>query len=132
MKWIWAFLSIKQPHFIPTFFSPFWGENFWVGPGKKHLSPTIYFSSSPPNQTHSKKKFPSHFISKVFLSPYFASKKTHLKGTRQHVFKREIIAKEKDSIPQGLPANSLLHHSPPPNHSVTFIIISSLTIILLT
>ena len=30
-KCTWAFLSIKQPHFFPSIFSSFWGENFLVG-----------------------------------------------------------------------------------------------------
>ena len=51
----WAFLFIKQPHFLYSVFSPFLGENFLVGPRRKHPGPTIYFPSFPPNQTHSKK-----------------------------------------------------------------------------
>ena len=51
------FLSIKQPHFFPSVFSPFLGENFLVGLERKHLSSTIYFPSSPPNQTHFKNVF---------------------------------------------------------------------------
>ena len=54
-NWTWAFLSIKQPYFLPPVFSPFWKENFLVGLGRKHLGFTIYFPSSSPNQTHSKK-----------------------------------------------------------------------------
>ena len=38
-----AFLSIKQPHFLSLVFSPFWGENFLVGPERKYLGFTIYF-----------------------------------------------------------------------------------------
>ena len=63
----WAFLSIKQPYFLPSIFSPFWEENFLVGPRKKHLGSIIYFPFSLPNQTYSKK---------VFHSPYFTSKQT--------------------------------------------------------
>ena len=54
-NWTWAFLSIKQPYFLPAVFSPFWKENFLVGLGRKHLGLTIYFPSSSPNQTYSKK-----------------------------------------------------------------------------
>ena len=42
----------KLPHFIPSVFFPFWRENFLMGPGRKHLGLTIYFPSSPPNQTY--------------------------------------------------------------------------------
>ena len=35
-------------------FSLFWKENFLMGRGIKHLGSTIYFPSSPPNQTQSK------------------------------------------------------------------------------
>ena len=49
-------------HFCPKMMSNFslqfslhFGENFLVGSERKQLGPTIYFSSSPPNQTHSKK-----------------------------------------------------------------------------
>ena len=63
----WAFLSIKQPYFLPSIFSPFWEENFLVGPRKKHPDSIIYFPFSLSNQTYSKK---------VFHSPYFTSKQT--------------------------------------------------------
>ena len=44
---------------ISTQFSFHFGgaQNILVGLGRKHLGPTIYFSSSPPNQTYSKKNF---------------------------------------------------------------------------
>ena len=48
-KCIWTFLSIKKPLFLPSVFSTFWSENFLVGLERKHLSPTIYFHSSPLN-----------------------------------------------------------------------------------
>ena len=54
------------------------GRTFWWAQ-KEHLDLTIYFSSFPPNQTHFKKKFSSHFLSKVFQLPYFTSKQTHPK-----------------------------------------------------
>ena len=47
-----------------TQFSPYFGQNFLVGPGRKHSSPTIFFPSPPPNQTSSKK------FSLIF-SPFF-------------------------------------------------------------
>ena len=53
-KCTWAFLSTKQPHFLPSIFSPFWKEIFLVGLGRKHSDPTIYF---PSHQTHSKNVF---------------------------------------------------------------------------
>ena len=36
-----------------TVFPPFWGENFLVGPRKKHSGSTTHFPSPPPNQTPS-------------------------------------------------------------------------------
>ena len=53
-KCTWAFLSTKQPHFLPSIFSPFWKEIFLVGLGRKHSDPPIYF---PSHQTHSKNVF---------------------------------------------------------------------------
>ena len=50
----WAFLLIKKK-FILIQFSLYFGENFLVGSRRKYLDPTIYFHSSSPNQTHSKK-----------------------------------------------------------------------------
>ena len=63
----WAFLSIKQPHFLSLVFSLFWGENFLVDPKRKHLNLTIYFSSFSPNQTHFKKVFIPIFSPKFFI-----------------------------------------------------------------
>ena len=48
--------------------------------GRKHLSPTIYFLSSSPNQTHSKKVFLPIFFPKFFHPSYFTSKQTHPKS----------------------------------------------------
>ena len=64
-----AFLSIKQPHFLPLVFSLFLGKNFLIGSGRKHLDPTIYFPFSPLNQTHSKNVFLPIFSSKFFIYP---------------------------------------------------------------
>ena len=47
-----------------TQFSPYFWQNFLVGPGRKHSSPTIFFPSPPSNQTSSKK------FSLIF-SPFF-------------------------------------------------------------
>ena len=38
-----------------------------MGPVRKHLGPTVYFPSSSPNQTHSKKVFVPSFFSKFFI-----------------------------------------------------------------
>ena len=78
-KSTWAFLSIKQSHFLLSFFSLIWGENFLVGQGRKHLtSPFIFL---PPYPTkHISKIFPCHFLSKVFHPPYFTFKQTDPKG----------------------------------------------------
>ena len=49
-NYTWAFLSSKNDiQFLITFFSPFWGKNFLMGPKRKYLGPTIYFPSFPPN-----------------------------------------------------------------------------------
>ena len=50
-------MSKNEAQFFSSFFSPFWGKNFLVGPGRKYLGPTIYFPSFPLNQTHSKDIF---------------------------------------------------------------------------
>ena len=63
-----AFLSIKKK-FIPTQFSLHFGENILVGLGRKHLGTTIYFPSSLPNQTHTKKVFLPIFSPKFSIYP---------------------------------------------------------------
>ena len=73
----WVFLLIKKKFILIQFFLYF-GENILVGQGRKYLSPTIYFPSSPPNQTL-QKSFPSYFLSKVFHPLYFTSNKHTLK-----------------------------------------------------
>ena len=50
-----AFLSKNDVQIFTSTFSPSWGEIFLIDLGRKHLGATIYFPSSPPNQTHSKK-----------------------------------------------------------------------------
>ena len=74
------FSSIKRPHFLPSVFSPFWGENILVGPRRKNPDPTIYFPSSPPNQIHSK-KFSFSFSLQSFPSTLF-----HLQTNTSLVF----------------------------------------------
>ena len=66
----------NHPHSI---FSSFWEENILVGSRRKHLDPTIYFSSFLPNQTHSKK---------VFL-PIFSPKFSiyHVSSPNKHILK---------------------------------------------
>ena len=79
----WAFLSIKQPHFLSLVFSLFLSENFFVG-----LGPNIYFPFSLPlgplfifiplhPTKHTRKSVPTHFFFKVFHPFYFTSKQTH-------------------------------------------------------
>ena len=58
----------KKMHFYSIFFL-FWEENILVGLGRKHLGPTIYFPSFPPNQIHSKKVFFPIFSSKFSIHP---------------------------------------------------------------
>ena len=63
-------IFVNQEKIHPySIFSPFWGENFLVGPERKHLNPTIYFPSSPPNETHFKKVFFPIFSPKFFIHP---------------------------------------------------------------
>ena len=51
-----------------------------MGLGRKHMgSPFISLPPYPTKHTK-KKKFPSHFFSKVFHPPYFISKQTHPKA----------------------------------------------------
>ena len=56
---------------FPVQFSFYFGDNFSVGPKRKYLGPTIYFPSSPPNQTRSKKKNFFLFSLKKKLSTLF-------------------------------------------------------------
>ena len=76
-----AILSIKQPDFLPLVFSPFWGENFLVGSGRKRLNPIIYFPFSLSNQTHSKKVFLPIFFPKFSIHPISSLNKHTLKMT---------------------------------------------------
>ena len=98
----WAFLSIKQHHFLLLDFSPIWEENFLVGQGRKHLSPIIYFPSSPLNQTHSK-KFSFPFSLQSFLSTLF-----HLL-INKHTLSRQKQNMRKFIINQCLRSHLLKH-----------------------
>ena len=63
----WAFSLFTYqipPHPV---FSPFWGENFLVGPRRKHSGLTIILPSLPSNQTFSKKNFSSFSLSFLFF-----------------------------------------------------------------
>ena len=76
-----------QKHFCPLSslifslqFSLHSGEKkFLVRPGRKHMDPTIYFPSFPPNQTNSKKVFLLIFSSKFSLHPISHPNKHTLK-----------------------------------------------------
>ena len=63
------------------------GENILVDRGRKYLNPTIYFPSSPPNQTHSKKVFPPIF------SPKFSSTLLYLQQTHPKINDSNRIVK---------------------------------------
>ena len=68
MHCTWAissFIPQISPYLV---FSPFWGENFLVSSGKKHLSPTI-FSPLPLPTKHPPKSFPSSFFLSFFFPP---------------------------------------------------------------
>ena len=70
--WRWILSVFLEAHFRSFFlsvFSLFWRENFLMGQKEKHLSSTIYFPSSPLNQTHSKKVFLPIFSSKFSIIP---------------------------------------------------------------
>ena len=56
-----------HPHLV---FSPFWRENILMGPGRKHLDPTIYFPSSLLTK-HTSKKFSFLFSLQSFPSTLF-------------------------------------------------------------
>ena len=72
-----AFLSIKQSHFLPSVFSPFWGEKLFGGFGEKTHGPYHLFSFLLTQPNKLQKSFPSHFLFKVFPPPYFTSKQAH-------------------------------------------------------
>ena len=81
-----AFLSIKQPHFLPSIFFPFWGELFG-GPGKKTLGSQHLFSSLFTQPNTLQENFHFHFLSKKkFYLPYF----TYVKRTFQFVDKNHL------------------------------------------
>ena len=55
----WAFLSIKQPHFLSLVFSLFLGENFWwIQRKNTWISPFIFLPSHPTKHTSKKFSFP--------------------------------------------------------------------------
>ena len=91
-----TFLSIMQPHFFPSVFSPFWRENLLVSLRRKHLNLTIYFPSSLVSiqPITFQKSFHSYFLPKVFYPPYFTSKQTQVFLSKNIVsitlFPREI------------------------------------------
>ena len=66
------FCSIGCFIFSILVFSPFWEDNFFMGPVWKHPSPTISFPSPPPNQTPSK-----NFSFLIFPRFLFPSSKIH-------------------------------------------------------
>ena len=75
---IWAFLSIKKK-FIPIQFSLHFREKAFWWAQRKHLGPTIYFPSFPPNQTHSKRVILPIFPPKFFIHPILPPSKHTLK-----------------------------------------------------
>ena len=93
-KCTWTFLSIKQPHFFPSIFSSFWGENFLVSPGRKH-SNSIYFPFSSHNQAHSKKNFLPIFSLKFFIHLLHLQTNTPIKRVykvkRIHSLKKKSV-----------------------------------------
>ena len=81
-KWncMWAFSSKSNAQFSPSIFSQFWRKFFLVSSGRKHLDPTIYFSSFSPNQIYSKKIFLLIFSPKFSIQPISPSNKYTLRG----------------------------------------------------
>ena len=69
--WRWVSRVFLEAHFMsfPLSVSLHFGENFLVGLERKYLGPIIYFPSSPPNQTHSKKVFLPIFSLMFFIHP---------------------------------------------------------------
>ena len=62
------FVNQKKVHPYSVF-SPFWGENILVSPGRKYQGPTIYFPFFLLNQTHSKKVIIPIFSPKFSINP---------------------------------------------------------------
>ena len=83
--------------FLALVFSPFWGENFLVGLGRKHIGFTLYFLSSPPNQTHSK-KFSFPFSLQIFPSTLF-----HLQTNTSFGNKLIFSSMEKSTLKSSIP-----------------------------
>ena len=75
---IGIFYNLEKMHPYPVL-SLFWEENILVSLRRKHLSPTIYFPSSPSNQTHSKKVFLPIFFLKFSIHPISPQKNHTLK-----------------------------------------------------
>ena len=69
-NYTWTFLSKNDVQLLPSVLSLFWRKKFFMGPKRKHLNPTIYFPSSPSNQTQSK-KFTFLFSLQKFSSTIF-------------------------------------------------------------
>jgi len=83
LKWVWRslcrtvskeecvgpFWVAHVSEFLPLVFSPFWGENFLMGPGRKHLDPTIFFSAPSTNLTPIKTFFFQLFSLKFSILP---------------------------------------------------------------
>ena len=76
------------PNIYSLVFSPFWRE-LLVGLGRKHLGPTIYFPSSLPNQTHSKKVFLPIFFLKFSIHPVSPLNRYTLRGLL-HILKENF------------------------------------------
>ena len=85
-NWTWAFLSIKQSHFLSSVFFSILGRKFFGRSEEKKLGPHHLFSffSIQPNTL--KKSFHFHFLSKVLHPPYFTSKQTHSSFTSIYSF----------------------------------------------
>ena len=85
-----AFLSINQPHFLPSVFFPFWGELFG-GPRKKTLGSQHLFSSLFTQPNTLQKKFHFHFLSKKkILSTLFHLCEKNILVCRQKSFGGDI------------------------------------------
>ena len=81
--------------FFFSVFFPFWRKKLLVGQERKHLGPIIYFPSSPPNQTHSKKIFLPIFSSKFSIHPISPRNKHIHKALKPTPLRSQEVLEEK-------------------------------------
>ena len=91
----WHFCPLSSLIFFLQFSLHFGKKTFLVSPGKKHLDFTIYFPSSPSNQTHSKKVFLRIFSLKLSIHHILLPNK-HTLGSKKEsvpIVRKDELAK---------------------------------------